>query len=56
MLRSDALARDTSMEATDHMHIYEKKKPGLGAASPASSYSKYAHSDNSQNLAREGGL
>ncbi len=56
MLRSDAFARVKNMEATDQMHIYEKKKPGFGAACPASSFSKYAHSDKSQHVTQEGGL
>ena len=54
MWMRDAFARPRSEWASVHMHIYEKKKRGLCAASPASSFSKYAQCNTSHRAKRKG--
>ena len=56
MWMRDAFVLRQYLGAKVLLHIYEKKKHGLCAASPASSFFKYADSDDGHKTNREGNL
>jgi hypothetical protein len=54
MLLRDALAETRRTGTSVLLHIFEKKKPAGCSVLPASSFSKYAHSNDIHLATREG--